>query len=291
MYERFATTSYEKFAQELNEATAWLQSLGIDYMRTRIGEYQKAISVLIEMYKNEDIERQKKEFVRIANAIFEAHDCIAIHKSLAGKYDNEIEEHIRLFSGGPVQYRQEGTSASNRARNIAFELVVAARLVDVKIPLDFRIRTDIAGRFDNRSILLECKRPQSNKKIEANVKDAFKQLERKYQNPIRTRYRGIIAIDISKLINPKFQLYIQQTEHDIESGLSGIVDDFIRSNERYWQLDRNSKTIGVLIRLGVMGIIKEKNDLLTYCQQYGLTPINNSGHRNIQTAKALAQTL
>lgn len=82
-----------------------------------------------------------------------------------------------------------------------------AKLTSAGIALDFRLKTDVAAYFDNRSLLFECKRPQSVGSLENNVKDAFHQLEAKYRSPQRLRHRGIIAIDISKLINPEFMLY------------------------------------------------------------------------------------
>jgi len=51
------------------------------------------------------------------------------------------------------------------------------------------------------------------------------------------------------------------------------------------------ETIAVLVRVGVMGINQEKNNMPTYCQQYGLTPIETSGDRNIKTAHNLAEAI
>lgn len=289
MSEVFSSIPYESFAANLDKAVAWIDNLGVHYEKTRVGEYKRAIDILLEVYKTKDIERTRKEFVRFVTALFEANDLIAIHKGFAGKYDQEIREHIEKYVKGPADYRHEVISASsNLGRNIAFELLVASRIVSTGVELDFSIKTDIACRFDGRSILFECKRPQSHKNLEANVKDAFKQLEKKYQNPSRTRYRGVIAIDITKLLNPDFMLYVQPNADALDRGLSKIVDSFIQSHENIWQLDRNSKTIAIILRVGLMGINQEKDEMLTYCQQYGLTPINSSGTRNIETAKKLA---
>jgi hypothetical protein len=288
----YSSTPYESFAQDLDAAIEWICTFGISQERTRIGEYKRAISVLSEIYKTEDLEKTRKEFVRIATALYEANDLISIHKGLAGKYDSEIGEHIKKYAKGPANFREEVVSASsNLARNIAFELLVASKIVSANIPLDFSIKTDIATKFDGRNILFECKRPQSEESIEKNIKDAFKQLERMYKNPIRARHRGIIALDISKLLNPEFMLYIQPDAASLDRGLVQIADQFILKNERLWQLRRNSKTIAVLIRFGIMGINQEKDGMLTYCQQYCLTPLNAAGNRNIETAERLAEAM
>jgi len=288
----FQSTPYEDFSGNLNKATEWVQSLGLQYEKTRIGEYKRAIDRLLEIYKSEDNETIQKEFVSIVNAVYEANELIAIYLSLAGKFDEKLRSHITTYAKGPSNYTHELVSASsNLGRNIAFELLVMSKLAFAGIEIDFDIKADVAGIFDNRSILIECKRPQSTEKLEANIKDAFKQLERKYRSPVRMRHRGIIAIDISKLINPKFMLYVQANESLLEAGISRLVDDFISNNERLWQTGRNRKTIAVILRLSLMGINEGKGRMLTYCQQYGLTPLNHTGVRNIETARALTEVL
>jgi hypothetical protein len=40
-----------------------------------------------------------------------------------------------------------------------------------------------------------------------------------------------------------------------------------------------------------MGVNKARNEMLTYCQQYALTPLNHVGARNIETMRALTQAM
>lgn len=292
MPETFQSTSYELFADDLDSALAWMQSLGIVYERTRVGEYKRAIDTLLKIYQSDDKETIQNEFSKIVTAAFEASDLIAIHKGLAGSFDNELRARIERYAKGPNNYTQEITAtSSNIARNVGFELLVMAKLVAAGIDINFEIKTDAAARFDNRSILFECKRPQSLGMLEANVKNAFRQLEGKYHNPVHLRHRGIIAIDISKLINPDFMLYEAQNATSLDAGLSQVVDNFIIENNHYWQTGRNKKTIAILLRLSLMGVHKERSNMLTYCQQFGLTPLNHSGERNIATVKALTKVL
>lgn len=285
----FGSISYDDFSQSLNSAIDWINTLGISYEKSRVGEYRRAIRTLLEIYESNDFTNAKKEFPRLVTAVYESNDLITIHKGFSGKYDREINEHLKKYLKGPADYRSEMTSSSsNLSRNIAFELLVSSKLVFAGLKLDFRIKTDIAAYFDNRSVLFECKRPQTIDTLESNIKKAFKQLERKYKNPECSRHRGIIAIDVSKLLNPDFKLYVQPNANAIDAGLTHILDKFIQQNDHLWQLSRNKKTIAILFRYALMAINQEKGEMLTYCQQYGLTPINNSGSRNIETAKHLA---
>ena len=288
----FETISFGTFANDLDNAVSWLQNVGIRYAPTRLGEYKRAIETLLKIYTSDDVKKMRDEYARIVTALFEANDLILIHKDLAGKFDGKLRARIEKYAKGPVNYTEELTSSSsNIGRNTAFELLVMSKLVKAGIEPDFEVDGDIAVLFDNRSIIFECKRPQSLGKLESNIRDAFKQLEKRFLNPIRARHRGIIAIDISKIVNPDFMLYVQPNVGSLRSGLSRIIDNFIKENEKFWQTRRSSKTIAVLIRLGLMGVVEEKNRLLTYCQEYGLTPLNHVGERNIWTAKTLTYAL
>ena len=90
--------------------------------------------------------------------------------------------------------------------------------------------------------------------LQNNVKKAFRQLKGKYQSPQRLRHRGVIAIDITKLVNPNFLSFVQPDEAALDAGLSQMVDNFIATHERLWQQkQRDKKTIGVMLRISVYG--------------------------------------
>ena len=135
------------------------------------------------------------------------------------------------------------------------------------------------------------KRPQSAEKLGRNIKNAYKQLEQKYKSPIRTRHRGIIAVDITKLINPEFLLFVQPNADAVDRGISSIIDSFVTSNEKLWQLRRNSRTMAIVLRIAIMAINQEKDGMLTYYQQYVVTPLAGTGARNTDSVSRLASAL
>lgn len=288
----FTSRPYKEFAGDLGAAIDWFETLGVRYKPTRIGEYERAIEQLISTSSTAIQKKAPEDYWREITALFEAHDLLEIHNVLAGRFDVELRSHIETVAKGPANYIDENpATSSNVGRNIAFELVVMAKLVKAGIPLDFSIKTDVAASFDNRNLLFECKRIQAVGALQTRVKNAYQQLESKYKNPKRIRHRGVIALDITKLINPEFMLYVGQNAQSLDAGVSSLVDRFLQQHERVWQQDRNKKTIAVLLRVSLMGVNQERNEMLTYCQQFALTPINHSGFLNIQTARTLADEL
>ncbi|MGH9877227.1 MAG: hypothetical protein ACRD5H_06275 [Nitrososphaerales archaeon] len=288
----FSSKPYDALANDLCAALEWLGSLGVPYERTRVGEYECAIEIAIASFRASNFDAIRDALLPILTALFEIHDLVDIHQSLAGKFDNEIKQHVHTYTKGPRDYTEEHVeTSSNVARNIAFELMLMAKLTKAGLPLDFSIKSDVAAKFDNRSLLFECKRPQSEDALESNIKKAYRQLEKKYRSPQRLRHRGLIAIDITKLVNPDFMLYVQPNSTALDSGLSRVIDTFVLKHEHLWQRSRNAKTIGILLRLTIMGVNQEKNDMFTHCQQWAVTPMNHVGERNIVTARNLADML
>ncbi len=182
-------------------------------------------------------------------------------------------------------------SASNRARNIAFELLLCSKLAQVGIEFDLRPGSDVSAVFEKRPFLFECKRPQSESALEARVHNAFKQLERKYALPANSRARGIIALDITKVRNPEFDFYIQPDADALRIGLATVMDQFIERHNHLWQRKRNKKTIGVLLRFSVIGVSRADNELMVYCQEFAVNPINAAGQANSALARRFTDRL
>jgi hypothetical protein len=70
------------------------------------------------------------------------------------------------------------------------------------LPLDL---PDVGTCFEGKTVVFECKRPSTADTVERNCKKARKQLRRRY-NTLGQETRGVIALDISRAANPKFEV-------------------------------------------------------------------------------------
>ena len=132
----FSSKPYGALADDFRAALAWLEGLGVSYERTRVGEYERAIQVLLAAFKAPDFDAMRKELLRIVTALFEIHDLIDIHRSLGGRSDGEFKRQVQTLATGPANYTDEDSATSSNApRNIAFEFVIMAKLVNAGIPL------------------------------------------------------------------------------------------------------------------------------------------------------------
>ena len=289
----FTTNTFREVSEKLQAALSWLQTLGIVPNPTRHGEYQRLMKRLVISQEAKEEGALRSEFPQFNNMLFEVHELIEIHSSLAGKFDDEIARQVKVFAAGPTTYLLEDVSnSSNRARDFGFELATMAALSRAGLPLDFSIPTDVAARFKHRILMFECKRPQSMESVPRLVKKAVDQLAKKYKSVNRRTYRGIVAIDITKVVNPKFDIFVARENEDIDRIMSGKLETFASETKEFWGDIRHSRTIGVLLRLRQMNAIEtEESNRLVYGNQFLLTNTAGTGAVDMALAEGLADTV
>lgn len=128
-----------------------------------------------------------------------------IHRALRdSRYNSYLKERLRKASTGPLflteeAAKKENPSANNAARNFEFELTVAGIFVVAGVQLDLSIDADTALLIDNRTVVLQCKRPLHEENCETNLRKAHRQLLANYAAPKDgADMRGAIAIDLTK---------------------------------------------------------------------------------------------
>ena len=66
--------------------------------------------------------------------------------------------------------------------------------------------SDVAVQVATQTVVVECKRPQSEGALERNVDDARHQLQNHYKSAKRPDCVGVIAVDLTKILNPNLDL-------------------------------------------------------------------------------------
>lgn len=289
----FTTKTFREVSEKLQAALSWLKALGIAPSPTRHGEYQRLMTRLVTSQEAKDEGALRADFPHFNNMLFEVHELIEIHSSLAGKYDEEISRQVQIYAAGPTTYLLEDTSnSSNRARDFGFELATMAALSRADIPLDFSIPTDVAARFKHKTLMFECKRPQAVESVPRLVKKAVDQLAKKYKSVNRRSHKGIIAIDITKAVNPNFNIFVALANDDIDRIMSEQLEMFASSTKSCWGDIRHSRTIGVLFRLRKMNAIEtEESNRLVYGNQFLLTNTAGTGVIDMALAERLAAAI
>jgi hypothetical protein len=267
MVSSISTVAFSELAANLQKVAAWLGDLGIDEPRTRLGHYRRVMNQLADAHAHGDTDALRALWPSSMVPLFEAEELVGIHQWLSGpEHDGYVRERMRMVASGPPSYTDENTSSGNRARNTAFELAVAARIVGGGLQLDRSVPSDVAVRVATCTVVVECKRPQSEDALERNVDDARHQLRKRYKSASRPGSVGMIAVDLTKILNPNHDLLGGFPEAEIGKVLGGALEDYSREHERVWQKNRDRQTAAVLLRLNVMAQLADETGL-TSCQQ------------------------
>ena len=176
------TYSYETINEEYQQALNWMSELGVNISPGRTQYYAKIIDYWKTEYKSASEQEGKNAFPDFVSSMFEISDFIDIYKSLRFEPPSDlvsIVEKLQKGVNGPVNSAEE-TSKSTVARNFIFEALVAARChaPSSSVEVIFNAKSDTGIRIENKKIWIECKRITSLNKLEANIRDASKQLER-----------------------------------------------------------------------------------------------------------------
>jgi len=294
---KISSDSYEKLIEQYTNAYDWIMGMGLNVENGRLASYLKIITLLVNTYKTASEEELKNIYPDTVNAMYEIMAIISIHNALGSVPLNEIsgiKSKFKKSITGPYKVASE-THKSNSARNYLFELLVMARLHNPQreIYVDFMSVTDTGVKFLKKKYLIECKRLQSENKIEANIRDASKQLDKALKSKIGSNHRGLISIDISKIFNPEFKLLIKENDKELLNHINLIMDKFIKEYSHIWQnilKTKNKKIVGVLVRVSFMGVSEERN-LLSSCVQWVLNPKIGISETDRISLKNMAETL
>lgn len=287
---RVSTESYEKIFQDYSDALEWMQFIGINIRPGRTKYYKKILGRWKDVYKDASESESKTIFPHFVSSMFEVHDFIDIHRAFRDVSTLRLASIIdKLQKGvnGPINANEE-TPKSTTARNFLFEATVAARAHRPQSGVEAILNavSDTGIKIDNNKLWIECKRVTSVKKIEENVRKASSQLENILQKQNGAGHRGIVALDVTKILNSGDQIYISPNDAQLVSAVDRMMDDFIKINSNIWQelyKRRDRRVIGTLVRFSFMATSESRN-LLVHASQWGMNPrIGISGSdENIQ---------
>lgn len=275
---------FNEVNEAVQKAADWLSNIGIDITETRMGEYRKNITLLVDLLKKDNRDDLNRLYPTMVNSLYEANEWINIYRGLEKVKSESLVAKLEELLKGPEWFIDENiSSSSNRSRNTAFELIITSRIAARGIQLDFATPADLSFPLNAKKLIVECKRPQSASAVEKNIKTATKQLKRRFQTSITRNLRGIVAIDISKIGSPSFKMLEVENTASLDLHLSQSITSFIDSFGYLWNDNKHKKIIGMLVRFTGMALLKDMN-MLTYFQQWGLDLLPKVGSADHDTA-------
>lgn len=293
----FKSAHYTDHLRSLQTACEWM---GIDLGRA--AQYRN----LVREFFAED--KRSREHILAYNESCEIIDIYELWEAYIHHFPGLTQKVKAVLSSGPSLREDERPETSNnRPRNDAFVYLVAGKLIragvkiitvdgivaqGVSCPSDADITFDWYGS----PIAIECKRPQTQKKVARGVRDARHQLTK----PNRQAERGIIALDCSGFVRPQERLLEADSAEDAERFLADALAKAVRP-----KVERNLETsiLGYLLfarapamtRMGHSSIVSPQGaPLASYFRPDSISTwlmINNADSASPEVLRSVAQLL
>lgn len=291
------TETYEAIFDQYSAAMSWMAGLGIKLNPGRTSHYEKVVGHWKDAYKTATADEGRQIFPDFVSSMFEVFDFVNIYKAFDGVPAHQLTSVVQKLQksvNGPINATDE-TPDSTAARNFLFEASVAAKAhrPDKGIEAILDARSDTGISLNGKKLWVECKRVTTVDKIESNARKASHQLETILAGEIGSGHRGIVAMDVSKILNRGDTIFVTRNDNELLASVDRIMDQFIQKHSHIWQRvyeRRHRKIIGTIIRFSFMASSEDRN-LLVHASQWAMNPRLGIAMSDEQIQRQLVATL
>lgn len=274
-----------------------MAGLGIKLSPGRTSHYEKIVRHWKDAYKTATADEGRQIFPDFISSMFEVFDFVSIYKAFEGVPAQQLTsviEKLQKGVNGPINAADE-TPDSTAARNFLFEAAVAAKAhrPDKGIEAILDARSDTGISLNGKKIWVECKRVTNVDRIESNARKASSQLETILAGEIGSGHRGIVALDVSKILNRGDKIFVTRNDNELLASVDRIMDRFIEEHSHIWQRvyeRRHKKIIGTIVRFSFMASSEARN-LLVHASQWAMNPRVGAAPSDEQIQRQLVATL
>ena len=259
--------SFSEIAHEFQATYDWLNSLGLKLQNTRIARYRKCLNHIADLDDSGLSKVTQTEDITYRQVLYEISEFIFLYRVFEKSQPAGFLKKAQIICKGKDAYSLEDSRSNTHARDIAFELLVAARLEYSGLHPILDLTDDVAWKTQYSTVSIQCKRCKTMSSISRNLKRASKQIDNDIQDTNLQVDSGIIALDITAALNPSLKPYtsktvkglLQQIDYGIDSTISQYLDD---------DTSRISSSINsVLVHFSTLGHVVTTTEPL-YMQNY-----------------------
>jgi hypothetical protein len=198
------TFTADEISAGLSQVAAWFARLGVaskpkDRLNNALETTRRLKSFLDEYSASHRMPTNEPPH---AQAIQEAFEFYLIHKGFSdgSVADDILKQKLAQVIGGPGSLLLENQKNS-AGRNIMFELALAAQWKIQGLQVT-EGDPDICIDLGETRFHIECKRPFGEHSVRANLRDAAAQISAKLSRHDHPASFGIVAVSLSRLLNP-----------------------------------------------------------------------------------------
>jgi hypothetical protein len=191
-----------EIATDYDAAVQWVREVGFPVQQGRIAEYRKVIVALSADGWGNLSDPTHRD--RVCTALIEIRELISIFRGVSGIDRADAVSGLKHYVKGPfLPTEEDPKTASNRARNIGFELYLNALFAYAGFHPEYGSRADLTFSYSGRRYYVEAKRPLSATAAQTAIRVAKRQLGERLARAGSEQAHGVIALDLTKVINPE----------------------------------------------------------------------------------------
>jgi hypothetical protein len=288
---------FDELLSQLKETLEFCASLSLAeaVKASRFNKYQERIQRLCEIiqtYPREQLPQEieaelNNENLEYVLSLTESLEFIGAVLFLKTCEKEILQRKIATVLRGPVLPNDEDEN-SNEARNTLFELNLASKLRKADLDASPGMYADIECTIGSKHLLIECKRPFKEHNVGKQIKKAGKQLKARLKT-FPPGSRGIVAVSLSKTMNPGDKFFVYLDESSAKDALSRKLKAVAEAATSSWG-GLGKRVIGILFHV-VTASVDRKNDKYSLGEQFNAHPLAPEGSADYATFKQLCDAL
>jgi hypothetical protein len=251
---RSKITNHAGWTKELEALYDRLNVAGFRVEGTRLDAYRKTFATINKLIaENREVELVKQvPFATFANDLHESQEFIEACDEFPDLTQPGLRDRIVKVLKGVRELEKE-TPEKGEPRNYLFELVMAGVLkrAGFKVRLD-RIE-DVYLEYSDRPFFIECKRIHSQAKLQERIDHAADQIGKRCDNAGTPKARGIVAIDVSKLLNDGKAFLQCPTLEALNSEVEDLFTTFRLMRRMDLGTENEARVLGLYVYLRLPG--------------------------------------
>lgn len=273
-------TSWSDMLADLDRAIAFCRSLRLERALTdsRFLEYRNRLSQLASSFASGGREEAHKTFGedpgRNLIALSESAELSSLLPFFEACDRKILRRKLRDVLNGPYLPSEEDPN-SNQARNILFELNLAAKLWTAGLAPKLGEHPDLSCVTDTAEIFIECKRPFSWPGGEAGLRNAEAQLRSQLPSA-RGGPHGVVALSVARLVIPGNQLFTFQDEASGRRAAKEVLSQIADRLELIWR-SLDERIIGVIFHFSASAQDRSTGTLMLFQSTIGQALLEPDG--------------
>ena len=255
-----------EIAENYDAALNWVAAFGFAIDRGRHGDYRRTVATLLRHFpeKGWGDFTDKGHRERVCTALLESRELVSVYKGLSGLDESaSVGNLIHYVKGPSLPTDEQASTSSNRARNIGFELYLNALFAYAGLRPEYGTNADLSFTIEELRIFVEAKRPLSEPSVSTSLRTAIRQLSARLQVYEQTDRAGIIALDLSKVINPENRVMLVRDEGHLHSLM--YAEDKVQMARLFETVTKNLKhgIVGMLLHYRLLAQFESSGSLNT----------------------------